>query len=246
MQVGLIWCSCAARRCRLGIALAATLVFASGLIRPQMAGAAAKGGDAMTNWASDVITETASASGRDPVEANRVTLTVAGGPLGVVQWSLSYTAHANTPFSGVGPRRVYCSHPNRCVARARWRRDRTLDARRSGRGPLAAGRATLGLGHRERPVRRSRVRLRAQDLRLEGVEQGFRRQRQHARPDLRGALIACRPPPLSGAGQGRAGGLSDRGRAGRRDEQLERSTCGQRFGSRICPSATARCSRSTI
>ena len=55
----------------------------------------------MTNWASEVITETASASGRDPVEANRVTLTVAGGPV-VVQWSLSYTAHANTPFSESG------------------------------------------------------------------------------------------------------------------------------------------------
>ena len=55
----------------------------------------------MTNWASDVITETASASGRDPVEANRVTLTVAGGPV-VVQWSLSYTAHVNTPFQESG------------------------------------------------------------------------------------------------------------------------------------------------
>ena len=158
----------------------------------------------MTNWASDVITETASASGRDPVEANRVTLTVAGGPV-VVQWSLSYTAHANTPFRSRAEARL-CSHPSRCVARARWRRDRTLDARRSGPGPLAADRATFGLGDRERPVRRPRIRLRAQDLRLEGVEQGFRRQRQHARPDLRGALIACRPPPLSGAGQGRQAG----------------------------------------
>ena len=55
----------------------------------------------MTNWASEVITETASASGRDPVEANRVTLTVAGGPV-VVQWSLSYDAFVNAPFQDSG------------------------------------------------------------------------------------------------------------------------------------------------
>jgi hypothetical protein len=80
----------AARRRRLGIALAAAVLLASGHLSPRTAGAAATGGKALTNWASDVVTETASASGRDPVEANRVTLTVAGGPV-VVQWSLSYT-----------------------------------------------------------------------------------------------------------------------------------------------------------
>jgi hypothetical protein len=80
----------AARPRRLGIALVAAAFLGSGHSGPQTAGAAATGGKAMTNWASDVITETASASGRDPVEANRVTLTVAGGPV-VVQWSLSYT-----------------------------------------------------------------------------------------------------------------------------------------------------------
>jgi hypothetical protein len=35
------------------------------------------------------------------VEANRVTLTVAGGPV-VVQWNLSYTAAANMPLLGSG------------------------------------------------------------------------------------------------------------------------------------------------
>jgi hypothetical protein len=79
-----------ARRRRLGIALVAAVFLAFGHLGPRAPGAAATGGEAMTNWASDVITETASASGRDPVEANRVTLTVAGGPV-VVQWSLSYT-----------------------------------------------------------------------------------------------------------------------------------------------------------
>jgi hypothetical protein len=67
----------------------------------QTAGAGGAGGEVMTNWASDGVTETAIASGRDPVEANRVTLTVAGGPV-VVQWSVSYTAHASTPLVGSG------------------------------------------------------------------------------------------------------------------------------------------------
>ena len=57
--------------------------------------------DAVTNWANEVITETASARGRDPVEASRVTLTVAGGPV-VVQWSLSYDAYFNTTLLGLG------------------------------------------------------------------------------------------------------------------------------------------------
>jgi hypothetical protein len=35
------------------------------------------------------------------VEANRVTLTVAGGPV-IVQWSLSYDAYFNTPLLGSG------------------------------------------------------------------------------------------------------------------------------------------------
>jgi hypothetical protein len=74
----------AARPRRLGIALVAAAFLGSGHSGPQTAGAAATGGKAMTNWASDVITETASASGRDPVEANRVTLTVGGG-----RWSCS-------------------------------------------------------------------------------------------------------------------------------------------------------------
>jgi hypothetical protein len=81
-----------------GIALGALLL---GPWSAQAAGAAATGSDTMTNWASDVITETASASGRDPVEANRVTLTVAGGPV-VVEWSLSYTAGVSTPPLGPG------------------------------------------------------------------------------------------------------------------------------------------------
>jgi hypothetical protein len=85
-----IGCNRAARRRRLGIALVAAVFLAFGHLGPRAPGAAATGGEAMTNWASDVITETASASDRDPVEANRVTLTVAGGPV-VVQWSLSYT-----------------------------------------------------------------------------------------------------------------------------------------------------------
>jgi hypothetical protein len=79
-----------------GIALGALLL---GPWSAQAAGAAATGSGTMTNWASDVITETASASGRDPVEANRVTLTVAGGPV-VVEWSLSYTAGVSTPPLG--------------------------------------------------------------------------------------------------------------------------------------------------
>jgi len=86
-----------ARRRGLGIALAAAVLFGLYHSGPQPADAAAAGGKAMTNWASDVITETATASGRDPVEANRVTLTVAGGPV-VVEWSLSYTAQVTQPI----------------------------------------------------------------------------------------------------------------------------------------------------
>jgi hypothetical protein len=44
---------------------------------------------AMTNWASDVATKTLSSRGQGAVEASRVTLAVAGGPV-VVQWSLSF------------------------------------------------------------------------------------------------------------------------------------------------------------
>jgi hypothetical protein len=144
MQLGVIRYSEAEKRRRLGIALAAAVALALGLSRPQMAGAAAKGGDAMTNWASDVITETASASGRDPVEANRVTLTVAGGPV-VVQWSLSYDAYVRT-FPGLGPKRVRWSHPILRLARTRRRRDRALEARRPNPGPLASVRAAWVAG----------------------------------------------------------------------------------------------------
>ena len=70
----------------MGIALAAAVLLPLHHSGPQPAAAANVGGKAVTNWASEVITETASASGRDPVEANRVTLTVAGGSV-VVQWS---------------------------------------------------------------------------------------------------------------------------------------------------------------
>jgi hypothetical protein len=133
IQAGVIRYSEAERRRRRGIALAAAVALALGLSRPQMAGAAAKGGDAMTNWASDVITETASASGRDPVEANRVTLTVAGGPV-VVQWSLSYDAYVTVPFqnsgrsASVGRIQTFASLERDGVEIARWKlADQTQD-----------------------------------------------------------------------------------------------------------------------
>jgi hypothetical protein len=149
IQAGVIRCSEAERRRRRGIALAAAVALAPGLSRPQMAGAAAKGGDAMTNWASDVITETASASGRDPVEANRVTLTVAGGPV-VVQWSLSYDAYVTVPFqdsgrsASVGRIQSFASLERDGVEIARWKlADQTLDlslpsAQLGSRDPRAA------------------------------------------------------------------------------------------------------------
>ena len=49
---------------------------------------------AMANWASDGATAEASGQGREPVEASRVALAVDGGAV-VVQWSLSYRAHAS-------------------------------------------------------------------------------------------------------------------------------------------------------
>lgn len=49
----------------------------------------------MTNWASDVATKAVSARGQDAVEASRVTLAVAGGPV-VVQWSLSFLVYVHT------------------------------------------------------------------------------------------------------------------------------------------------------
>jgi hypothetical protein len=81
-----------------GVALGALLL---GPWSTHAAGGAATGSDTMTNWASDVITETARASGRDPVEANRVTLTVAGRPV-VVEWSLSYTVQVTQLPLGSG------------------------------------------------------------------------------------------------------------------------------------------------
>jgi hypothetical protein len=101
MQIGVIGGKQAARRRGLGMALAAAVLLGLHHSGPQPAGAAGAGGKAMTNWASEVITETASASGRDPVEANRVTLTVAGGPV-VVEWSLSYDAFFNASFQDWG------------------------------------------------------------------------------------------------------------------------------------------------
>jgi hypothetical protein len=101
MQIGVIGNQQAVRRRGLGIALAAAVLLGLYHSGPQPADAAAAGGKAMTNWASDVVAETASASGRDPVEANRVTLNVAGGPV-VVQWSLSYTAQVTQPILGSG------------------------------------------------------------------------------------------------------------------------------------------------
>ena len=194
MEVGVIRCNQAAKRRRLGIALAGAVCLAFGHSGARTAGAAATGGEAMTNWASDVITETASASGRDPVEANRVTLTVAGGPV-VVQWSLGYDAFVNAPFQELGPKRVCWSHPDVRVARTRRRRDCALEARGPGPDSVRAG---CGHGHRERPVRRPRSGLRAQDLCPQSVEQGSQDQRQHAHHDLRGALIAGRlPRPVS-------------------------------------------------
>jgi hypothetical protein len=56
----------------------------------------------MSNWASDVATQAVSARGQDAVEASRVTLAGAGGPV-VVQWSLSYHAYVNARGPGVGP-----------------------------------------------------------------------------------------------------------------------------------------------
>jgi hypothetical protein len=50
---------------------------------------------AMTNWASDVATKTVSTRGQGTVEASRVTLAVAGGPV-VVQWSLSFRVYVHT------------------------------------------------------------------------------------------------------------------------------------------------------
>jgi hypothetical protein len=50
---------------------------------------------AMTNWASDVATKTVSTRGQGTVEASRVTLAVAGGPV-VVQWSLSFLVYVHT------------------------------------------------------------------------------------------------------------------------------------------------------
>jgi hypothetical protein len=126
MQVGVIRCNQAAQRRRLGIALAGAVCLAFGHSGPRTAGAAATAGKAMTNWASDVITETASASGRDPVEANRVTLTVAGGPV-VVQWSLGYDAFVNAPFPGwgrsasVGRIQTFASLERDGVEIARWK-----------------------------------------------------------------------------------------------------------------------------
>jgi hypothetical protein len=101
MQMGVIGSKPARRRRWLGIALAGVVLLTLAHSAPRTAGAAAAGGKAMTNWASDVVAETASASGRDPVEANRVTLTVAGGPV-VVEWSLSYTAQFTQPILGSG------------------------------------------------------------------------------------------------------------------------------------------------
>ena len=48
-----------------------------------------------------------------------MTLTVAGGPV-VVQWSLSYTAHANTPFSESGRGASIASLERDGVEIARW------------------------------------------------------------------------------------------------------------------------------
>jgi hypothetical protein len=49
---------------------------------------------AVTNWASEVATQAASARGREPVEASRVALDVEGGAV-VVEWSLSYDAYVD-------------------------------------------------------------------------------------------------------------------------------------------------------
>jgi hypothetical protein len=60
---------------------------------------------AMTSWASDVATEMVSAHGQEGVEASRVTLAVAGGPV-LVQWSFSYRVQVNPqwPISNRQPR----------------------------------------------------------------------------------------------------------------------------------------------
>jgi hypothetical protein len=160
----------AAGRRDLHAALAAVALLTLGLDywSAHAAGAADERG-AVTNWASEVITETASARGRDTVEANRVTLTVAGGPV-VVQWSLSYDAYFSTTLQGLGQDvsvvrvQTLASLERDGVEIARWKlADQTQNLSLSDR-------AGSGQWDRKRPVRRPGVGHRAQDLRPEGIE----------------------------------------------------------------------------
>ena len=170
----------------------------------------------MTNWASEVITETASASGRDPVEANRVTLTVAGGPV-VVQWSLSYDRPRQHGLSRsrAEARLLFASRRIASLERdgveiARWTlADQAQDLSLPSAQAWVTGTASgLFVDHASD--------LRAQDLRPEGLEQGPPDQRQHAHHDLRGALIARHPlaPVRRWSAHARAGYLIARVPAG--------------------------------
>jgi hypothetical protein len=121
-------------------------------------------------------------------------LTVAGGPV-VVQWSLSYTAGVRTALLASGPGgsvahiQVLAALERDGIELARWTlADQSQDLSL----PAAQGWAT---GSASGLFVDQGVGVRHQDLRSEGVEHGCGNQRQHAHPDLRGALIACRRPP---------------------------------------------------
>jgi hypothetical protein len=89
------------------------------------AGGASEEGGTMTTWASDVATKTLSSRGQGAVEASRVTLAVAGGPV-VVHWSLSFLVYVAATSQGPGhgsPLRVeaVASLERDGVEIARWR-----------------------------------------------------------------------------------------------------------------------------
>lgn len=174
-----------------GAALVTGVLCALGRARCAVAGtgAAASERGAMINWANDVVTEAGSARGRDPVEANRVTLSVGGGPV-IVQWGLSYDAYVNAGAQEPSRRRRARVH---AVAGLEGLASRSRAGRWAPIRPRAPRRRKLRRGSRVRRAACSSIVRRAPAAGPQGLERPprprRRRHRHHPHHDLRRALI---------------------------------------------------------